>query len=77
MKGGRATDSSTCELVVASALPRAYLIPASPPPSRANTRPGSGMAFDLAEKIDRKSRRAVRTPGDDLSFAMGDLRDVL
>ena len=34
------------------------------------------MDFDLAEKIDRKRRRAVRTPDDDMSFAQGYLRDA-
>ena len=34
------------------------------------------MAFDLAEKIERQLRRAVRTRGDDFLFARGDLRDV-
>ena len=35
------------------------------------------MAFDLAEKIERQLRRAVRTRGDDFLFARGDLRDVV
>ena len=35
------------------------------------------MAFELAEKIDGKRRRALRTPDDDMSFAQGYLRDVL
>ena len=76
MKGGRATDSSTCELVVASALSLCLPHPLSPLSAPPCTRPGSGMAFDLAEKIHRKLRRAVRTPDDDFSFARGDLRDV-
>ena len=57
-------------------FPRAYLIPSAPSPPRSCTRPGSGMAFDLAEKIERQLRRAVRTRGDDFLFARGDLRDV-
>ena len=58
-------------------FPRAYLIPSAPSPPRSCTRPGSGMAFDLAEKIDRQLRRAVRTRGDDMSLTQGYLRDVL
>ena len=55
---------------------RADLIPSAPSTPRSCTRPGSGMAFDLAEKIHRQVRRAVRTRGDDFLFATGDLRDV-
>ena len=47
-----------------------------PSPPRACTQPGSGMAFDLAEKIRRQLRRAVRTRRDDFLFARGDLRDA-
>ena len=39
--------------------------------------PGSGMAFDLAEKIDGKRRRSLRTSDDDMSLRQGYLRDVL
>ena len=45
--------------------------PLSPSPPRACIWPGSGMAFDLAEKIDRQLRRAVRTRGDDMSLTQG------
>ena len=34
------------------------------------------MAFDLAEKIERELRRAVRTPGEVTTFYSGDLRDA-
>ena len=58
-------------------FPRADLLHSAPSPPRACTSPGSGMAFDLAEKIDRQLRRAVRTRGDDMSLTQGYLRDVL
>jgi hypothetical protein len=58
-------------------FPRAYLIPSAPSPPRSCTRPGSGMDFDLAENLDRKRRRALRTPDDDMSLTQGYLRDVL
>ena len=78
MKGGRATYSSICaRLLWHLRFPRADLFPSSPPPSRACTQPGSSMDFHLAEKRDRKRRRALRTPDDDMSFAQGYLRDVL
>ena len=57
-------------------FPRAYLIPSAPSPPPPCTRPGSGMAFDLAQNLDRQRRRALRTRGDDFLFARGDLRDV-
>ena len=78
MKGGRVTYSSICaRLLWHLRFPRADLFPSSPPPSRACTQPGSSMDFDLAEKIDRKRRRALRTPDDDMSLTQGYLRDVL
>ena len=58
-------------------FPRADLLHSAPSPPPPCTQPGSSMAFDLAEKIDGKRRRALRTPDDDMSFAQGYLRDVL
>ena len=58
-------------------FPRPYLIPSAPSPPPPCTQPGSSMAFDLAEKIDGKRRRALRTPDDDMSLRQGYLRDVL
>ena len=78
IKGGRVTYSSICaRLLWHLRFPRADLFPSSPPPSRACTQPSSRMDFDLAEKIDRKRRRALRTPDDDMSLTQGYLRDVL
>ena len=57
-------------------FPRAYLIPSAPSPPPPCTQPGSSMDFDLAEKIDRKRRRALRTPDDDMSLTQGYLRDA-
>ena len=68
-----ATPTTLLRRVVFS---RAYLIPSAPSPPPPCTQPGSSMAFDLAEKLDRKRRRAVRTRRDDFLFARGDLRDV-
>ena len=68
-----ATPTSLLRHVV---FPRADLLHSAPSPPRACTSPGLGMAFDLAEKIERQLRRAVRTRGDDFLFARGDLRDV-
>ena len=58
-------------------FPRAYLIPSAPSPPPPCTQPGSSMDFDLAENLDRKRRRAPRTPDDDMSLTQGYLRDVL
>ena len=76
-KGGARPIRPSASLLWHLRFPRADLFPSSPPPSRACTQPGSSMAFDLAEKIERQLRRAVRTRGDDMSLTQGYLRDVL
>jgi len=76
-KGGARPIRPSASLLWHLCFPRADLIPLAPSTPRSCTRPGSGMAFELAEKIDGKRRRALRTPDDDMSFAQGYLRDVL
>ena len=76
-KGGARPIRPPTSLLRHVRFPRAYLIPSAPSPPPPCTQPGSSMAFDLAEKIDGKRRRALRTPYDDMSLRQGYLRDVL
>jgi len=77
MKGGRASDRVFFNRCDAS-LPSLVRTSSTQPFLRRVLAlpPGSGMAFDLAEKIFFL-RRAVRTRGDDMSLTQGYLRDVL
>ena len=78
MKGGRASDRVFFNRCDASLPSLVRTSSTQPFPRRVLALPpGSGMAFDLAEKIDRQLRRAVRTRGDDMSLTQGYLRDVL
>ena len=70
------TYGDTHDLLVASTLSSCLPNPLSPLSAPSLHSAWFKLDFDLAEKIDRKRRRAVRTPNDDMSFAQGYLRDA-